>query len=93
MQGKPQWGSEADDEVELDADKLADALKKAREATGQPVDLDDRKRKFNSLQDDGKEPTIEEMEAYRLTRHRADDPMAALRSGVKAGGESSYDMV
>jgi len=40
--------------------------------------MDERKRPYNSLVRDGstKEPTEEEMEAYRLKRRRAEDPMA-----------------
>ena len=40
--------------------------------------LDERKRPYNSLVRDGssKEPTEEEMEAYRLKRRRVEDPMA-----------------
>ena len=40
--------------------------------------LDERKRPYNSLVKDGssKEPTEEEMEAYRLKRRRVEDPMA-----------------
>lgn len=37
--------------------------------------VDERKRKYNSLQEI-KEPTEEEMEAFRMKRSREDDPMA-----------------
>ena len=53
-----------------------------------------RKRKFNSLEDGGS-VTAEDMEAYRVTRQRGDDPLTAMRTAaVKAGGaQSSYDLV
>ena len=41
--------------------------------------IDERKRKYNSLKSDiveHKEPTEEELEAYRLKKLRHDDPMA-----------------
>lgn len=38
--------------------------------------LDERKRSYNSLQADNREPTEEEMEAYRMKRNRQEDPMA-----------------
>ena len=41
--------------------------------------MDERKRPYNSLRRDGnsKEPTEEEMEAFRMKRQRQEDPMAA----------------
>lgn len=91
--GKAQWGTEAEEGVELDADKLAEALVKAREAAAVPLEHDERKRKYNSLVADGDEPTAEDMEAYRLTRARQSDPLAQMHAGVKAGGEGGYDLV
>lgn len=41
--------------------------------------IDERKRKYNSSKSDAneyKEPTEEELEAYRLKKHRHEDPMA-----------------
>ena len=41
------------------------------------MSLGERKRPYNSmLAESGQEPTEEEMEAFRLKRQRADDPMA-----------------
>lgn len=37
---------------------------------------DERKRSYNSLNISNAAPTEEEMEAYRMKRSRADDPMA-----------------
>ncbi len=39
--------------------------------------MDERKRPYNSMKaDESREPTEEEMEAYRLKRRRQEDPMA-----------------
>ena len=39
--------------------------------------IEERKRPYHSMQaESGREPTEEEMEAFRLKRRRADDPMA-----------------
>jgi len=43
------------------------------------LNIDERKRKYNSLKSDintQQEPSEEELEAYRLKKHRHDDPMA-----------------
>jgi pre-mRNA-processing factor SLU7 len=74
------WGSEHAEDVELDEDKLKAALKKQDALNRAAVQTDDRKRKFNSLAGAQEEVTPEEMEAYRMTRTRADDPMAAFLS-------------
>lgn len=71
------WGTDVSGDVELDEEKLKAALKKQRAAQAAKAELDDRKRKYNSLAG-GEEVTPEEMEAYRMTRSRADDPMAKL---------------
>lgn len=41
------------------------------------MQLDERKRPYNSLQE-VKAPTEEEMEAFRMKRCRPDDPMASF---------------
>lgn len=41
------------------------------------MSIDERKRPYHSmLAESGREPTEEEMEAFRMKRRRADDPMA-----------------
>lgn len=41
------------------------------------MSIDERKRPYHSMRaESGREPTEEEMEAFRLKRRRADDPMA-----------------
>lgn len=78
------WGSELPDGVELDEDKLRAAMKKQKAFESGAIETDDRKRKFNSLAGN-EEVTPEEMEAYRMSRHRADDPMAKY---LAAGDEA-----
>ena len=61
----------------LDQDKLkaAMAAEVARREQGAPA-VDDRKRKYNSMQ--AEEVTAETMEAYYRSKARAEDPMAGL---------------
>ena len=47
----------------------------AKEAAEKAEGLDERKRKYNSMVED-KGPTEEEMEAWKLRKHMASDPMA-----------------
>ena len=43
------------------------------------MSIAERKRPYHSMQaESGREPTDEEMEAFRLKRRRADDPMAGF---------------
>ena len=43
--------------------------------------IDERKRPYNQLETASKEMTEEEMEAYYIKRHRAEDPMAKFIGG------------
>ena len=80
------WGTEQSGEAALDEGKLRDALKKHRAHDKAAVELDDRKRKFNSIAGN-EEVTLEEMEAYRISRSRgAEDPMAKFLD-EEDGGE------
>ena len=93
------WGSEVDKEdVQLDAKKLKEALRRAEAAeNGQHLDssVDDRKRRYNSLEEF--EVSAEDMEAYRMKKARGDDPLAAIEAAkaaqMKSGGDSGYDFV
>uniref|UniRef100_W5MSX8 Pre-mRNA-splicing factor SLU7 n=2 Tax=Lepisosteus oculatus TaxID=7918 RepID=W5MSX8_LEPOC len=71
--------SDEDDEA-TKKEKLKRALS-AEEARLKQVDellqLDERKRPYNSLKE-VREPTEEEMEAFRMKRYRPDDPMASF---------------
>ena len=66
----------------LDKKKVQEAAREIAERERQAeelLDVDERKRKYNSLKTDKNElhqPTEEELEAYRLKKHRHEDPMA-----------------
>jgi hypothetical protein len=64
------------------------AQKQRLQAMGQ--DGDERKRKYNSLGGEG-EVTAEDMEAYRLTKQRTEDPMLAFKK--KDDDSGGYDYV
>ena len=85
------WGSDVPSDVLLDAGKLAAAVaaEETRARREAAVGGDERKRAFNSMGEGGA-VTEEEMEAWRLKRARADDPLANLPPG---GGEGGYDYV
>jgi pre-mRNA-processing factor SLU7 len=90
------WGSDVAADVALDPAKLAKALaaetarNAAAAAAGQPGAAEERKRGYNSLAGDAAaaEVTEEDMEAWRLKRARADDPLAAPGAGT-----AGYDLV
>lgn len=93
------WGTEADkEELELDEEKLREAIKKAEaaERAAEEAPTDDRKRRYNSLKDDI-EVSAEDMEAYRIKKSRGDDPLAAIEAAKAAqkgaGGQGGYDFV
>lgn len=66
----------------LDKKKVQEAAREIAEKerrAGEMLEIDERKRKYNSMNTDTnefKEPTEEELEAYRLKKHRHEDPMA-----------------
>nr|BAK02514.1 predicted protein [Hordeum vulgare subsp. vulgare] len=66
----------------IDKKKVQEAAKELERRERQEEEMaltDERKRKYNSLKSDTiehKEPTEEELEAYRLKKLRHDDPMA-----------------
>jgi len=69
---------EVDPNIKLDAEKVKEALKKQTNSNSTNNEsIDDRKRKYNSI-DDNVDVTKEEMEAYRLKKGRADDPMLKI---------------
>jgi pre-mRNA-processing factor SLU7 len=68
---------------QLDAEKLAQAKRRAEEAnaiqsssSGNHASGEERKRGYNSMQP--VDVTLEDMEVYRMKKVKADDPMAAL---------------
>ena len=89
VQQKPAWGTDVPEEVQLDAEKLKAALSRHEEAKLRRPEEDERKRKYNSLGGaDG--VTNEEMEAYRMRKARAEDPMELAKQSGDGGG---YDYV
>lgn len=78
--------------MELDKEKLEQALKKLDEREKKQLETDDRKRKYNSLSTDGGMPTEEEMEAYRMKKARDEDPMAKIVA-LKAAASTNYEFV
>lgn len=65
------WGTDLPDDLVLDENLLAEALKK--EDQRKREEKDERKRKYNVRWND--EVTAEDMEAYRMKRVHHDDPM------------------
>lgn len=68
--------------------QVKEALKKLEAKEKAALEADGSKRKYNSLDATSENVTAEEMEAFRLKKLRADDPMAAGASGT--GG---YDLL
>jgi pre-mRNA-processing factor SLU7 len=82
--GKTTWG-EHDKDVVLDKEKLKSALQKEQERGGSRLahgaaSADEKKRGYHSLSANKADVTPEEMEAYRMKRIRADDPMLKFKS-------------
>lgn len=80
---KDVWGSDVL-KKELDQDKLKEAIaaiKKSKQEKKPETEevLDERKRGYNSMQGGSVSMTEEEMEAYRMLRSRADDPLMAMK--------------
>ena len=80
--------TEEDEEVATSSKK--ERLKKALEEEEKrnrkmekSLKMDERKRSYNSLDVNNAAPTEEEMEAYRMKRARADDPMASFMKKKK----------
>lgn len=63
--------------TDLDEEKLKAARKKQREFQKAQVETDDRKRKYNSMSE--AEVTKEDIEAWRLEKRHAEDPMANFK--------------
>jgi len=92
------WGDTEglDADVALDPAKLMDALRREDERLRAPDDDREGVDRKNSTENrrrrggDGveKEPTAEEMEAFRMKRKREEDPMAARDAGT-----DGYDLV
>lgn len=90
------WGTDADKEdVQIDEKKLREAMKRHEERMKNNHE-DDRKRGYNSLQDDYN-VSAEDMEAYRLKKSRGDDPLQAIEKSKAMAknrdGGGGYDLV
>ncbi|KAK3286028.1 hypothetical protein CYMTET_6391 [Cymbomonas tetramitiformis] len=83
------WGTEVEEDVEIDAEKLKKALAKEKQLQDEDVETDERKRAYNNKH--SVEVTEEEMEAYRLTKKRREDPLAEFKAS--GGGSDGYDLV
>lgn len=85
---KDVWGGDVAEDVRLDPNKLADALRRedARERGEGAEGVDERKRGYNVSHE--VDVTEEDMEAYRMKRQRKDDPMNAPDAGT-----DGYDLV
>jgi len=81
------YGYDETSEVEIDPKKLKLALKRQKAAAKAHDETDDRKRKYHSLKVDD-DVTAEDMEAYRMTKMRKDDPMAQFMADNAAAVDS-----
>ena len=80
---KDVWGSEAL-KKDLDQDKLKEAIAALKKNKRKPEeDKDERKRGYNSMRGDNVDMTEEEMEAWRMERTRAADPLEAMKRSSK----------
>eukprot|EP01098_Paradermamoeba_levis_P012965 TRINITY_DN5793_c0_g3_i1.p1 TRINITY_DN5793_c0_g3~~TRINITY_DN5793_c0_g3_i1.p1 ORF type:complete len:581 (+),score=216.57 TRINITY_DN5793_c0_g3_i1:173-1915(+) len=70
-------------EKNLDEERLRKAIRE--EDRRREEHLDERKRQYNSLSGDSYEVTEEQMEAWRLKKHRFDDPMRNMLEEPEAG--------
>lgn len=84
------WGTDPSLNVEFDREKLREAIKRQEKDASNATE-DDRKRRYNSFHS-AYDVSAEDMEAYRLKRSRADDPMAAIEK-AKQSQRSSHDYV
>lgn len=94
--GAAAWGAEVEPEVKLDPAKLKLALATYEDGNKAQQPPDDRKRTYNSLAGGDDTVTAEEMEAWRLKRARAEDPLSRPEGGAEgdAGGSvGGYDLV
>ena len=71
---KDMWGTDTKENLKLSKKKLREALEKEDERQRNGEEKDERKRGYNVTYD--ADVTEEEMEAFRMKRARAEDPMA-----------------
>ena len=78
------WGTDVAEDVQLDEEKLKEALRKQKEFEAQAVETNERKRKYNSCKDDGAAPTEEEVSALPWCHSLPALTMLAAALGVRA---------
>jgi len=76
---------------QLDNERLAAALEKQRRHQASAPEVDERKRKFNSLAANEEDVTEEDMEAFRMVKGRAEDPLQQFKRN--GGGGGGYDLL
>jgi len=84
------WGGDVADDVQIDPQKLLEALKRHDEREEETRREDKRgknKRGYNVTHDS--QVTAEDMEAYRMKKRSAEDPM----NRPAGGGTDGYDLV
>ena len=91
LQKKANWGTDTTADVVLDQEKVKAALARQQQEELDELEKDDRKRKYNSVAGSNGGLTDEDMEAYRLRKARADDPMANAIAASAA--QKGYDYV
>jgi pre-mRNA-processing factor SLU7 len=71
---------------------VKEALKRLEDKEKAAIEADGTKRKFNSLDSTSEMVTPEEMEAFRLKKLRADDPLTnpVVSNGISTGN-GGYD--
>lgn len=90
VQKKAVWGTDTAGDAVLDKEKVQAALKRQEEEDASALEPDEKKRKYNSIAGSNAGVTDEEMEAYRLRKARADDPMA---QPAGSSAQNGYDYV
>mmetsp|Transcript_13894 Transcript_13894/g.29996 ORF Transcript_13894/g.29996 Transcript_13894/m.29996 type:complete len:564 (-) Transcript_13894:480-2171(-) len=89
------WGTETAEPEAIDPQKVKEALKKLDDEEKKAMASDGNRRKFNSLDANSENVTAEEMEAFRMKRQRADDPLAKAMEGdghaAGNGSNGGYD--
>ena len=90
LQKKAAWGTDTASDAVLDKEKVRAAVKRQQEEEeAAALEPDERKRKYNSIAGSNAGVTDEDMEAYRLRKARADDPLAQTAGTAQNG----YDFV
>ena len=90
-EGMDLWGSEAP-EGELDA-KLVETSRKKMQQKRKLADMDEKDRAYNSLSGEKDDVTQADMEAYRLEKRHASDPLRAMETAKHTQESKDYGFV